>query len=262
MFKKHLEIMRILNRNGVVKPLAHLRQFQDDGAAMKKLFDAVTARAEGSRLDQDGWRGVLRDLQKLQSLLPVVNIQSVLLSYTESLLSSGSHTNIALAGTVMEGLIDTADSLKLILTAWRHYYSSASGLHDPDLELARKCLSLAPEGVREVQDCYDLIAALQSLADFGLQDVLPVSVLQCQDRLQFVRRAIQARPTAYRNTQRLMKLASLLKVCGGEAVEGEVWAAVARRAIQVGDLSAAQTAEQQPDPGRPHPGLGHLLRSG
>ena len=242
MFKKHLEIMRILNRNGVVKPLAHLRQFQDDGAAMKKLFDAVTARAEGSRLDQDGWRGVLRDLQKLQSLLPVVNIQSVLLSYTESLLSSGSHTNIALAGTVMEGLIDTADSLKLILTAWRHYYSSASGLHDPDLELARKCLSLAPEGVREVQDCYDLIAALQSLADFGLQDVLPVSVLQCQDRLQFVRRAIQARPTAYRNTQRLMKLASLLKVCGGEAVEGEVWAAVARRAIQVGDLSAAQTA--------------------
>ena len=209
---------------------------------MKKLFDAVTARAEGSRLDQDGWRGVLRDLQKLQSLIPVVNIQSVMLSYTESLLSSGSHTNIALAGTVMEGLIDTADSLKLILTAWRHYYSSASGLHDPDLELARKCLSLAPEGVREVQDCYDLIAALQSLADFGLQDVLPVSVLQCQDRLQFVRRAIQARPTAYRNTQRLMKLASLLKVCGGAAVDGEVWAAVARRAIQVGDLSAAKIA--------------------
>ena len=242
MFKKHLEISRILNRNGVVKALAHLRQFQDDGVAMKKLFDAVTARAEGSRLDQDGWRGVLRDLQRLQSLIPVVNIQSVILSYTESLLSSGSHTNIALAGTVMEGLIDTADSLKLILTAWRHYYSSAGGLHDPDLELARKCLSLAPEGVREVQDCYDLIAALQSLADFGLQDVLPVSVLQCQDRLQFVRRAIQARPTAYRNTQRLMKLASLLKVCGGAAVEGEVWAAVARRALQVGDLSAAQTA--------------------
>ena len=64
MFKKHLEISRILNRNGVVKALAHLREFQDDGAAMKKLFDEVTARAEGSRLEQD--------LQKLQRLLPVV----------------------------------------------------------------------------------------------------------------------------------------------------------------------------------------------
>ena len=63
MFKKHLEISRILNRNGVVKALAHLREFQDDGAAMKKLFDEV-ARAEGSRLEQD--------LQKLQRLLPVV----------------------------------------------------------------------------------------------------------------------------------------------------------------------------------------------
>ena len=242
MFKKHLEISRLLNKNGVVKPLAYIKENMEDSEAMKKLFDAVTARAEGSSLDQDGWRGVLRDLQKLQNLIPVVNIQGVMLSYTESLLSSGSHSNIALAGSVMEGLIETADSLRLIVTAWRHYYSSASGLHDPDLELARKCLSLAPDGVREIQDCYDLIAALQSLADFGLQEVLPVSVLQCQDRLEFVRRALQARPTAYKNTQRLMKLASLLRVCGGEGVEGEVWAAVARRALQVGDLSAAQTA--------------------
>ena len=81
---------------------------------MKKLFDAVTARAEGARLDQDGWRGVLRDLQKLQNLIPVVNIQGVMLSYTESLLTSGSHTNISLAGSVMEGLVDTADSLQSI----------------------------------------------------------------------------------------------------------------------------------------------------
>ena len=65
MFKNHLEISRILSKNGVVKPLSHLRDHSNDKEVMKKIFDAVTARAEGARppLDQDGWRLVLRDLQ-------------------------------------------------------------------------------------------------------------------------------------------------------------------------------------------------------
>ena len=244
MLKNHLEISRILSKNGVIKPLFHLRDNSGDSEVMKKLFDAVTARAEGARppLDQDGWRLVLRDLQCLQNLIPVVEMTGVMLGYTESLLSSGSHTNIELAGSVMEGLIDTGDSLQLILTAWTHYYTTAASLGDPDIDLARKCLSLAPDGVREIQDCYDLIAALQSLADFGLSDVLPVTVLTCKDRMEFVRRAVQTKHNAYKNTQRLMKLASLLKVCQGESVEGVVWATIARRALQLGDISASRTA--------------------
>ena len=244
MFKNHLEISRILSKNGVIKPLSHLREHSSDKEVMKKIFDAVTARAEGARppLDQDGWRHVLRDLQCLQNLVPVVEMTGVMLGYTESLLSSGSHSNIELAGSVMEGLIDTGDSLQLIMTAWRHYYSTAASLSDPDIDLARKCLSLAPDGVRDIQDCYDLIAALQSLADFGLSDLLPVTVLNCQDRMEFVRRAVQTKHTAYKNTQRLMKLASLLKVCQGESVEGVVWDTIARRALQVGDISASRTA--------------------
>jgi len=210
----------------------------------KKLFDGVTARAEGARppLDQDGWRAVLRDLQLLQSLIPCVTMQAVILSYTESLLSSGSSTNIDLAGTVLDGVVESGDTLQLLLTAWRHYYTSSSGVGDPDLELARQCLSLAQPGSREVQDCYDLIAALQSLADFGLGGVLPVTVLESKDRMEFVRQAVQARPTAYKNSQRLMKLASLLRVNGGECVEGMVWATIARRALDVGDHSSSQTA--------------------
>ena len=109
---------------------------------------------------------MLRDLQISQNLVPVVDMAAVMNS--ESLLS-GSITNIELAGSVMEGLMDTGDSL--ILTSWRHYYCSTGSLHDSDIDLARKCLSLAPaDTVREVQDCFDLIAALQSLADFVLGD--------------------------------------------------------------------------------------------
>lgn len=45
-------------------------------------------------------------------------------------------------------------------------------------------------GSGEVQDCYDLIAASQSLADFGLGGVFPVTVLESKDRVEFVRQAV------------------------------------------------------------------------
>ena len=60
--------------------------------------------------------------------------------------------------------------------------------------------------------------------------------------MEFVRRAMQTRHNAYKNTQRLMKLASLLQVCHGESVEGVVWDTLARSALQVDDISASRTA--------------------
>ena len=70
---------------------------------MKKLFDGVIGRAEGARppLEQDGWRAVLRDLQLLQSLIPCVTMETVILSYT---------FNIDLAGTVLEGVVESGDT--------------------------------------------------------------------------------------------------------------------------------------------------------
>jgi len=243
-FKTHLEVCRILTKNGVMKSLAHIRNHIGDSVTMKKLFDAITARAEGAKppLEQDGWRSVLRDLQLLQSLISCVSMNTVILGYTESLLSSGSSSNIDLAGSVLEGVVDSDDTIKLILTAWRHYYSSSGGLGDVELDLARQCLSLAPPGNREIQDCYDLIAALQSLSDFGLDQVLPISVLECKDRMELVEQAVKFKPTSYKNSQRLMKLATLLRVNGGEPVEGMVWASIANRALKVGDYSTSQTA--------------------
>ena len=54
MFKDHLEISRILSRNGVIKSLAHIRDNVSNREVMIKLFDGITARAEGARpaLDQ------------------------------------------------------------------------------------------------------------------------------------------------------------------------------------------------------------------
>ena len=79
-FSRHLDISRILAKHGVSRPLSLFRdQRLSERTEMQKVFEAVTRRAEGARppLDQDGWRAVLRDLQRLQKLIPVVPIQDV-----------------------------------------------------------------------------------------------------------------------------------------------------------------------------------------
>ena len=243
--QRHLELATLLGKNGVVVGLGQVRDSISDPDAMFALVVAVTERAESARppLEAAGWRGVLRDLQLLQTLAPGLPHQQVLRGFTASLLASGRPSNIELAGTVLEGVVDAEHTVELLENAWRHYYSQAGGWEDPVLGLARQCLQLGPGDSRQLAVCRDLTAALASLQEFGLGGVLPVEVLHCKDRMELVRRALAARPSAYRNTQRLLKLASLLRLSGPvEAVQGEVWAAIAARALEVGDYSSAQTA--------------------
>ena len=241
--RSHLEIASVLSRNGVVRPLALLRDESSNMKSMKKLFAAVLSRAEGARpaLDQEGWRLVFRDLQLLQNLLPVVPMEGVVYNYCESLLSSGSAANITLASSVVEGMMGSEEQERLVTTAWRHYYSTSSGINDPVLDLARQVLGLLQPTPRAIDHCYDLLAALQSMEDFGLGHVLPLTILEAKDRLQFVKMAVEARSNAYKNQQRLMKLASLLGVAAA-TMEGEVWSTIANRALKLGDSATSLVA--------------------
>jgi len=241
--RSHLDIASVLSRNGVVRPLALLRDESSNVNSMKKLFAAVLSRAEGARpaLDQEGWRLVFRDLQLLQNLLPVVPMEGVVYNYCESLLSSGSAANINLASSVVEGMMGSEEQERLVTTAWRHYYSTSSGINDPVLDLARQVLGLLQPTPRAIDHCYDLLAALQSMEDFGLGHVLPLTILEAKDRLQFVKMAVEARPNAYKNQQRLMKLASLLGVAA-DSMEGEVWSTIANRALKLGDSATSLVA--------------------
>ena len=241
--QRHLDIASVLSRNGVLRPLTLLRDESSNANSMKKLFGAVLSRAEGARpaLDQEGWRLVFRDLQLLQNLLPIVPMEGVVYNYCESLLSSGSSANITLASSVVEGMMGPEEQERLVTTAWRHYYSTSSGINDPVLDLARQVLGLLQPTPRAIDHCYDLLAALQSMEDFGLGNVLPVTILEAKDRLHFVKMAVEARPNAYKNQQRLMKLASLLGVAK-ESMEGEVWSTIANRALKLGDSATSLVA--------------------
>ena len=243
-FMQHLEICKILSKHGVSRPLSLFKTKISDGTVMQKVFEAVTCQAEAFKpsLDQDGWRSVLRDLQRLQKLIPIVPIQRVFYMFCESLLSSGSPTNIDLAGDVLQSMMEPEDQVSLIITAWTHYFSTSSNLNDPNIELAKHCLCLVKSSSKELLDCGDLISSLQSLADFGLPQVHPVTVLKSKNRLDFVVQALNAKPHAYKNSQRLMKLATLLKAESIDKLEGLVWTLVARKSLEVDDLNACQTA--------------------
>jgi hypothetical protein len=138
----HLDTMLVLGQHGVARPLALLRDRAAEPAAMQRLFAAVLARAEGARpaLEPDGWRAVWRDLQTLQALLPSVPMEGVVHSYCESLLASGRAATVALAGPLLEGMMGPEEQVELVETAWNHYYSTAGGLADPVLHLARQVL--------------------------------------------------------------------------------------------------------------------------
>lgn len=243
-FLQHLEIGRILCKNGVSKSLSVFKTNGADRAAMQKIFESITCHAESRkpRLEQDGWRTVLRDLQRLQKLVPVVPIHRVFYMFCESLLSSGSAANIDLAGDVLKTMVEPEEQIQLVLTAWTHYYTTSANLYDPNIELAKHCLCLVKSSSKELLECSDLISALQSLADFGLPDIHPISVLKSKNRLDFVIKALDTKPHAYKNSQRLMKLSTLLKAESIENLEGLVWSLVAKKALEVGDYTACHTA--------------------
>ena len=133
--------------------------------------------------------------------------------------------------------------MRVVLTAWKHYFSSSTNLQDPNINLAKQCLRLINFNNKEISECFDLISSLQSLSDFGLPDVHPFSVLNSKNRVEFVTLALNSKPNAYRNSQRLMKLASLLRIEENlDSMEGVVWVLVARKALEASDYTSCYSA--------------------
>ena len=243
-FLQHLDIVKILARHDQTRGLSLFRDHERSKERMRMVFESITCHAEAMkpRLDQDGWRLVLRDLQKLQKLLPVVPVERIYYMFCESLLSSGCMENIDLAGDVLKTMLEPEDQTSLILSAWTHYFSTSANLNDPNIKLAKHCLCLVNTNSKELLDCADLISSLQSLADFGLSDIHPITVLNSKNRINLVQSAINAKPLAYKNSQRLMKLATLLKAESSENLEGVVWNLVANKALSVLDMPFCLTA--------------------
>jgi hypothetical protein len=86
----------------------------------------------------------------------------------------------------------------------------------------------------KIKEEYDLIKSLQILNEFNIS-ILPLQVRLTVDRLTLIEQCLNNHKDAYKNRQRLLILASYLRIEGNNnrLREGKVLELIAKKALQV-----------------------------
>ncbi|KAK7477823.1 hypothetical protein BaRGS_00030901 [Batillaria attramentaria] len=257
--ERHLRAAKILQDNNIKKTVAFIKSSENDAEVAESLIIKLT-RVAGRRsppLKEAEWYKLHDDIMTLHDIVyrclsPVLCHQI----FVESLLCSGSQDNIRLAGDMMErqrqqGLgsisgqgrmrrLEYDIAVTLVLTAAREYFDSSANLTHTCMDLARSCLNLVLDSPPPIQEELDLIASLAVLEDFNVS-VLPLQVRLCKDRLELVRQAVGSKPTNYRQSQKLLRLAHLLRVDAKDSAErdGKVLLVLAQAALAADDTEFA-----------------------
>lgn len=86
----------------------------------------------------------------------------------------------------------------------------------------------------KIKEEYDLIKSLQILNEFNV-DILPLQVRLTADRLILIEHCLDSQWDAYKSRQRLLTLASYLRVEGSNnrLREGKVLELIAKKALEV-----------------------------
>ena len=85
-----------------------------------------------------------------------------------------------------------------------------------------------------IKEEYDLIKSLQILNEFNI-DILPLQVRLMIDRLNLIERCLNNQKDAYKNQQRLLILATYLRIEGNNSRlrEGKISELIAKKAFEV-----------------------------
>ncbi|XP_013421684.1 neuroblastoma-amplified sequence [Lingula anatina] len=262
MMERDLSAAEILERNNLPKTMSYIKSSQQDVEETKNLLTKLTriAGRKTPRLTEIDWKKLLQDVLELQSrVYGCVSRDTCYEIFVESLLCSSHQGNIHLAGQYLEKSADEHASprpsapqtmsqyklpyktaIELVLQAAREYFDSSASLRDECMDLARSCLSLIGDRPPSIQEDLDLIAAIDLLNDLEVA-ALPLQVRLCKERLEFVEKAIQKKPTTYKNYNKLLKLGSLLRVSGRDKAEkeGRVLRLVTQAALRDKDFKLA-----------------------
>ncbi|XP_053503129.1 NBAS subunit of NRZ tethering complex isoform X1 [Ictalurus furcatus] len=259
--EKHLSVAEVLEKHGLQKPIAFIRNSQSSREEAHQLMVKLTRHTgrKNPPVSESVWRALLQDLldmqQNVYTCLQPATCHQV---FVESLLCSGREENVLLAGQLMQrsssvpvppvgpalrvkaACVPYAQSVDLALASAREYFNSSATLSDPCISLARSCLQLITDCPPSVQEELDLISALSRLEDFGVK-VLPLQVRLRDDRLSLIKECIAQCPTAYKQSTLLLELARLLRVSGGDESQrkGQVLTLLAEQALHNHDYKAS-----------------------
>ncbi|XP_076354433.1 NBAS subunit of NRZ tethering complex-like isoform X3 [Tachypleus tridentatus] len=268
--EKHLSVAEIFEKNGNPMTLGYICKYQDNPEIVKQILVQLTRKVSHRvpALTESQWRALLLEMLDMQQhIFPCITAEDCYEIFTESLLCSGSKENISLAGQMLESshnvvrkkspLIMSSQTsgplysnkvpyhkaVKLVLVAAQEYFNSSATLSDPCMALAKTSLQLLQDVPPSIEDELDLISSLSLLDEFSV-NILPLQVRQCQNRLELVQKALLSKPGAYKQPQKVLKLAHLLRVCGNnkKECEGKTLSLLAESAFQAADYEACYGA--------------------
>lgn len=259
MLENHIRVAELLENNGVAVTLGFIRSNWNNVEEVKKLLTKVT-RLAGRRhpvLDESQWRNLLHDILEMQKMLfSCITFEDCYEIFLQSLLCSGQNETIALAGKMMQCSqkqrkeresipfsnfiywykLPYARSVNLVLLAAQEHFNSSANVSDPCMALAKSCLNLIEDVPSSIEMELDLISSLSLLQEFNVS-ILPLQVRLCSERITLINQALKNKGNAYKNVQKLLQLAYLLRVCGNNKKEreGKVLSLVASTAFSAKD---------------------------
>ncbi|XP_069584214.1 NBAS subunit of NRZ tethering complex [Ranitomeya imitator] len=257
-----LSVSEILEKHGLQKPISFVKETQSSLDEARKLIIRLTRHTGRKQppVSESHWKGLLQDILDMQqNVYTCLSTDVCYEIFAESLLCSGRHDNIQLAGHMMHCNSTSVDlpvsisskgkpqyrvkyekSSELVLAASREYFNSSATLTDDCMDLARSCLQLITDCPDSIQEELDLIRSLGYLEEFGV-NILPLQVRLCSSRLSLIKKCISQSPTSYKQSAKLLALAHLLRVAGNEETEmkGQVLTLLAEQALQCQDYRAA-----------------------
>ncbi|XP_025077701.1 neuroblastoma-amplified sequence-like [Pomacea canaliculata] len=262
--ERHLRAAKILQDHEIQKTVAYIKMSENDVEEANSLIVKMTRLAgrKSPPLREVQWYKLHSDIMALQDIVYRCLSPSLCHQiFVESLLCSGSNENIKLAGELMErrkhtgyplggnGQIQRLDydtAVSLVLTAAKEYFNSSANLTHSCMDLARSCLNLILDSPPPIQEEMDLITSLAILDDFSVS-ILPLQVRMCKNRLDLVHKAVASKPSNYKQSQKLLRLAHLLRVEARDSAEcdSKVLMLLTQAALAAGDTTFAYQCCQQ-----------------
>uniref|UniRef100_A0A0C9RYP9 Nbas_0 protein n=1 Tax=Fopius arisanus TaxID=64838 RepID=A0A0C9RYP9_9HYME len=243
--EKELECLKILNKYHVRSTIKFINENKENPDEVRLVFEemAKSLKERGSA-PQEVWTELLNDILQVQGLIfTCIDPEKCFEIVVSMKLSSGVKSSIQDCVSLIETKKKEGSFLKisypraveLVVDAAREYFNASKSLHDPTMDLAKACLNLIDEEDKQIQGEFDLINALQVLDEFSL-NILPLQVRISQDKLKLIQKCLDSCEGAYKRQQRLLTLSSYLHV-DQKHRNGKVLALIAKKALDVGDLS-------------------------
>ncbi|KAL3201601.1 hypothetical protein MRX96_012628 [Rhipicephalus microplus] len=249
--ESYIEVAECFHRYGakiciktVVESVSDVKQLE---LLLKKVTSAALKRSPP--LTENEWSSFLDDILLFQkNVFSSLTVPDCVKMVAHALLGSGNREFIGSASKLLlcnqEGMssklkhpnsLPFKTSVDLVLSAAREYVDSAASHMDSCIPLARACLQILDNRLPEVKAELDFLSALPLLSQFKVP-ALPIQARLC-DKMELIREALNHTPNAYKQSDKMLKLAELLHLYGEDTArrEGAVLSLLANVALEDAD---------------------------